>query len=62
MSDDDVESYQLTSYQLDLPLALVQDSIAGFESVGLEPIPKVSFERPRPFFCSQSVLCRILPP
>jgi hypothetical protein len=36
--NDDVECYQLTSHQLDLPLVLLQDSITGFESVGLEPI------------------------
>jgi hypothetical protein len=33
--DDDVESYQLPCHQLDLPLVLVQDSIASFESEGL---------------------------
>jgi hypothetical protein len=40
VSDDDVESYQLPSHQLDLPLVLVQDSITGFELVDLEPIPQ----------------------
>jgi hypothetical protein len=38
--DDDAESYQLPSHQLDLPLVLVQDSITGFESTDLEPIPQ----------------------
>jgi hypothetical protein len=36
--DDDVESYRLQSHQLDVPLVLVQDSIAGSESVDLELI------------------------
>jgi hypothetical protein len=40
VSEDDVESYQLPSHQLDLPLVLVQDSITGFELVDLEPIPQ----------------------
>jgi hypothetical protein len=45
VSDDDVESYQLPSHQLELPVVLAQDSIAGFESVDLEPIPE-SVEAP----------------
>jgi hypothetical protein len=40
VSDDDVESYRIPSHQLDLLLALLQDSIAGFESADLEPIPQ----------------------
>jgi hypothetical protein len=40
VSDDDVESYQLPSHQVELPVALVQDSIAAFESVHLEPLPE----------------------
>jgi hypothetical protein len=43
VSDDDVESYQLPSHQLEVPVALVQDSIASFESVDLEPIPESVF-------------------
>jgi hypothetical protein len=39
VSDDDLESYQLPSHQLELPVVFVQDSIAGVESVDLEPIP-----------------------
>jgi hypothetical protein len=38
--DDDSESYQSLSHQLELPVVLMQDSIAGFESVDLEPIPQ----------------------
>jgi hypothetical protein len=38
VSDEEVESYQLQSRQLELPVAPVQDSIADFESVDLEPI------------------------
>ena len=40
MSDDNVESYQPPSYQLELPVVLAQDSIASIESVDLEPIPE----------------------
>jgi len=40
VSDDNVESYQLPSHQLELPVVLVQDSIASIESVDLEPIPE----------------------
>jgi hypothetical protein len=40
VSDDDVESYQPLSYQLEMPIVLMQDSIAGLESVDLEPIPE----------------------
>ena len=40
VSDDDVESYQLPSHQVELPVVLVQDSIASIESVDLEPIPE----------------------
>jgi hypothetical protein len=36
--DDDSESYQFPSYQLELPVVLEQDSIASIESVDLEPI------------------------
>jgi hypothetical protein len=35
VSDDDVESYQMPSHQVELPVVLVQDSIASIESVGL---------------------------
>jgi hypothetical protein len=45
VSDDDVESYQLPSHQLELPIVLAQDSIASIESVDLEPIPE-SVEAP----------------
>jgi hypothetical protein len=38
--DDNVESYQLPSHQLELPVVLAQDSIASIESVDLEPIPE----------------------
>jgi len=38
--DDDSGSYQFPSHQLELPIVLMQDSIAGFESVDLEPIPQ----------------------
>ena len=38
--DGDSGSYQLPSHQLELPVVLMQDSIAGFESVDLEPIPQ----------------------
>jgi hypothetical protein len=37
--DDDSGSYQFPSHQLELPVVLMLDSIAGFESVDLEPIP-----------------------
>jgi hypothetical protein len=37
--DGDSGSYQLPSHQLELPTVLIQDSIAGFESVDLESIP-----------------------
>jgi hypothetical protein len=40
VSDDNVESYQLPSRQLELPVVLAQDSIASIESVDLEPIPE----------------------
>jgi hypothetical protein len=40
VSDDDVESYQLQSHQLEVPVVLMQDSIAGLEPVDLEPIPE----------------------
>ena len=40
MSDDDVKTYQLLSHQLEVPIVLVQDSIASLESVDLEPIPE----------------------
>jgi hypothetical protein len=40
VSDDDVESYQLPSHQLEVPVVLVQDSIASIVSVDLEPIPE----------------------
>jgi hypothetical protein len=36
--DDDVESYQLPSHQLEMPVVLMQDSIASVVSVDLEPI------------------------
>jgi hypothetical protein len=45
VSDDSVESYQLPSHQLELPVVLAQDSIASIESVDLEPIPE-SVEAP----------------
>jgi hypothetical protein len=45
VSDDNVESYQLPSHQLELPVVLAQDSIASIESVDLEPIPE-SVEAP----------------
>jgi hypothetical protein len=32
--------YQFPSHQLELPAVLIQDSIASFESVDLEPIPQ----------------------
>ena len=38
--DGDSGSYQLPSHQLELPVVLMQDSIASFESVDLEPIPQ----------------------
>jgi hypothetical protein len=37
---DDVESYQLPSHQFEVPVVLVQDSIASVVSVDLEPIPE----------------------
>ena len=40
VSDEDVESYQLPSHQLEVPVVLVQDSIASIVSVDLEPIPE----------------------
>jgi hypothetical protein len=40
VSDDDVESYQLPSHQFEVPVVLVQDSIASVVSVDLEPIPE----------------------
>jgi hypothetical protein len=40
VSDDDVESYQLPSRQFEVPVVLVQDSIASVVQVDLEPIPK----------------------
>jgi hypothetical protein len=40
VSDDNVESYQLPSHRLELPIVLAQDSIASIESVDLEPIPE----------------------
>jgi hypothetical protein len=40
VSDDNVESYQLPSHQLELPVILAQDSIASIESVDLIPIPE----------------------
>ena len=41
MSDDNVESYQLPSHQLELPVVLAQHSIATSNR-----FPKVSFECP----------------
>ena len=38
--DDSVESYQLPSHQLELPVVLAQDSIGSIESVDLESIPE----------------------
>jgi len=38
VSDDDVESYQLPSHQFEVPVVLVQDSIASVVPVDLEPI------------------------
>ena len=38
--DGESGSHQLPSHQLELPVVLMQDSIAGFESVDLEPIPQ----------------------
>jgi hypothetical protein len=38
--DDDLGGYQFPSHQLELPIVLMQGSIAGFESVDLEPIPQ----------------------
>ena len=35
-----MESYQLPSRQVELPVVLVQDSMASFKSVDLEPIPE----------------------
>ena len=43
LSDEDVESYQLSFHQLEEPVVLVQDSIASIVSVGLEPIPENVF-------------------
>ena len=40
VSDDNVESHQLPSHQLELHVVLAQDSIASIESVDLEPIPE----------------------
>jgi hypothetical protein len=40
LEDDDSGSYQFPSHQLELPVVLMQDSLAGFESVDLEPIPQ----------------------
>ena len=40
VSDDDVESYQLPSHQFEVPVVLVQDSIASVVPVNLEPIPE----------------------
>ena len=37
--DGDSGSHQLLSHQLELPIVLMQDSIASFESVDLKPIP-----------------------
>jgi hypothetical protein len=37
---DDSRSCQFPSHQLELPVALTQDSIAGFELVDPEPIPQ----------------------
>ena len=36
--DDDSGNYQFPSHQLELLVVIMQDSIAGFESVDLEPI------------------------
>jgi hypothetical protein len=38
--DDDVESYRLPPRRFEVPVVLVQDFIAGLESVDLEPIPE----------------------
>jgi hypothetical protein len=40
VSDDAIESYQLPSHQFEVPVVLIQDSIANLESVNLEPIPE----------------------
>jgi hypothetical protein len=40
VSDNDVESYQLPSHQFEVPVVLVQDSIASVVQVDLEPIPE----------------------
>jgi hypothetical protein len=40
ISDDDVESYQLPSHQFEVPVVLVQNSIASVLQVDLEPIPE----------------------
>lgn len=40
VSDDGVESYQPPSHELEVSVVLTQDSIAGLESVNLEPFPE----------------------
>ena len=40
VSDENVESSQLPSHQLEVPVVLMQDSIASIVSVDLEPIPE----------------------
>ena len=55
MSDHDVKSCQLPSH-IELPVVLVQDFVAGFESVDLEPIPESVLKPPR--LLVQSVLCK----
>lgn len=46
VSDNDAESYQLLSHQLDVPVVPVQDSIASLNQWTWKRFPKVSFERP----------------
>lgn len=59
VSEDDLESYQLSSHQLELPVVLVQDSMADLESGDLEPIPR-SFLSSSPTFGTERPLQQLL--
>ena len=60
MSDDNAESYQLPSHQLELPVVLAQDSIASIESVDLKPISR-SVVRMSPIFGTERFLLEVIP-
>lgn len=53
--NDDWKSCQLPSHEVELPVVLVQDSIAGSESVDLEPT-RLSLLQTSPTFATERCL------